>query len=227
MRHTGMHGGCRMIRVVILQKRRLDRDALAALIRQSKGLSLVAALTTDWETVAVSKLKRPNVVVIDTLLPNDGAIAVANCLLSNEYTDHVIFLGDYPSETWKIAASQVANSGHLPRDVSHDELLAYMAQHCSFDAFSAEEESDLHDETVSKPDRTHRVDAPGLSKLSARENEVLRLIAEGNTLRQCAEMLGLAVSTLDNHKSRLMRKLDIHSTVELVKLAIREGIVTP
>jgi len=62
-------------------------------------------------------------------------------------------------------------------------------------------------------------------RLSAREQEILKLIAEGNSSREIAEMLGLSVKTVHNHRTRLMTKLDIHRNTDLVKYAIRLGMV--
>jgi len=216
-----------MIRVVVQQQRRLDRDALAALIRQTGGLDLVAALTSDWETVAVSKLKRPDVVILDTAMPLNGAVAVANCLLRNGHAKHVIFLGDTPDESRDSSVPQMPNSGHLTRNTSHGELWDYIARHCSGEALNAERRpATLHQADVDL-DRTLRVDAPELATLSPRETEVFRLLAKGDTVLQCAKKLRLSVSTLDNHKARIMKKLKVHRTVDLVRLAIREGIIEP
>jgi DNA-binding NarL/FixJ family response regulator len=64
-----------------------------------------------------------------------------------------------------------------------------------------------------------------ISILSQREQQVMRLLAEGRTVKQCAEMLGLSESTIDNHKSRLMKKLGIHKSSELAVRAIRDGLL--
>jgi len=60
-----------------------------------------------------------------------------------------------------------------------------------------------------------------------RELEVLRLIAAGHSVKECAKLLGRSTSTIDNHKARLMKKLNCHRLVELTRLAIREGLVPP
>jgi two-component system invasion response regulator UvrY len=72
-------------------------------------------------------------------------------------------------------------------------------------------------------DRPHA--HPSLALLTARELQVMTLLARGYSVRRCAQQLGLAESTIDNHKSRLMKKLDIHKVVELTHLAIREGLI--
>jgi len=65
-----------------------------------------------------------------------------------------------------------------------------------------------------------------LDLLTPREMGVLKLIAQGNTVKHCAELLALAPSTVDNHKSRLMKKLGVHKSLDLTRLAIREGLVS-
>ncbi len=64
-----------------------------------------------------------------------------------------------------------------------------------------------------------------LAALTPREFEVLKLVAQGHSVKDCAELLDLAPSTVDNHKARLMKKLGVHKTLDLARLAIREGLV--
>ena len=69
------------------------------------------------------------------------------------------------------------------------------------------------------------VDEPSLTQLTPRESEVFEMLAQGFSVRQCADQLQLAQSTVDNHKTRLMKKLDVHKSAELTRLAIREGLI--
>jgi len=65
-----------------------------------------------------------------------------------------------------------------------------------------------------------------LQMLTPRETELLTLLAQGLTLKQCSQQMGISVNTVDNHKTRLMRKLGVHKSVELARLAVREGLIT-
>jgi DNA-binding NarL/FixJ family response regulator len=69
--------------------------------------------------------------------------------------------------------------------------------------------------------------SPTLAKLTPRELEVLQLLAQGNSVNECASTLKLAVNTVENHKSRLMKKLDVHKSAQLTLLAVREGLISP
>jgi DNA-binding NarL/FixJ family response regulator len=68
-------------------------------------------------------------------------------------------------------------------------------------------------------------DQPSVAALTAREREIMRLLAQGKSVRDCAQQLHLAVSTIDNHKARMMKKLQIHKAVEVTHLAIRDGLI--
>ena len=68
-------------------------------------------------------------------------------------------------------------------------------------------------------------DHPSISELTSREMQVMKLLAVGHSVRDCAEKMQLAVSTIDNHKSRMMKKLKIHKATEVTHLAIREGLI--
>jgi DNA-binding NarL/FixJ family response regulator len=72
----------------------------------------------------------------------------------------------------------------------------------------------------------HHEEQPSVAALTNREREVMELLAQGNSVRDCARVMHLARSTIDNHKSRLMNKLRIHKAAELTQLAIREGLIT-
>ena len=75
------------------------------------------------------------------------------------------------------------------------------------------------------PEAPDPVNGKSLANLTLRERQVMRMLAEGKSVRQCADALGLAPSTIDNHKSRLMKKLSVHRSSQLTLLAIREGLI--
>jgi two-component system, NarL family, response regulator NreC len=217
-----------MIRAIVYLQRPLDRDAFAALLRQTPDVQVLATPRTELEVVAVSRLKRPDLVVLEAKLPCDGPIALAKGILANDYAGHVLFLADTAEEQWVRAAQELPRTIYVTRNKSFEELWQIVGNRLA----TADERAVLPiatrvDAAASTLQRVPRSQHSKLENLTKREVEILQRLAEGQTVQQCAASLNLAASTVDNHKSRIMKKLNVHRTVELALVAFREGLVNP
>jgi DNA-binding NarL/FixJ family response regulator len=215
------------IRVVVFQRRCLDREALAALFHQATGYELLCSLTNSSETVTACKQFRPDVTILDALTPERNAFLIGGVLLHNGYSRCLIFIDDEPNDRRAHEARQLPNTDYVSRHVPFVDVVRCIVTTLYGGAHPRS--APIRRPTATNGSGAHRlrIDQPGLSLLSDRESQVFRLLAEGHSVRQCAESLRLSQSTIDNHKSRLMKKLQIHKTVELVRVAIRMGIIPP
>jgi DNA-binding NarL/FixJ family response regulator len=217
-----------MIRAVVYLKRPLDRDAIAALLRQAPNVQVLATPRTELELIAVSRLKRPDLVILEAQVPWDGSMALASSILANGFAGHVLFLADTADEQGVRAAQEMPRTIYVTRNQSFEEFWDVVERRCqSADEWGALRIAPRADATTSAPQRPTRSHLNELDNLTKREVEVLRLLAEGRTVEQCAVSLNLAASTVNNHKSRIMKKLNVHRTVELALIAFREGLIEP
>ncbi len=167
----------------------------------------------------------PRLVVLD---PTIGAESIAKSIsaLRNSKMLHLLVLDRRPSEGCLVEILTEPSASYLSRQAGQGALAAGIAGILAegrrvFDISLTQRLRDTeHGYSLDKTAMNGSIVA-----LSARERRVMQLLAEGRSVRQCAADLGIAQSTVDNHKSRLMKKLGIHKASELTRLAIREGLV--
>lgn len=215
------------IRVVVFQRRHLDREALAALFRQAVGYKVLAFPAGACDVISVCSQLRPDVVVLDASTPEGNSHLVAGVLAHNRYARCTLLLDDESNEQRELDVLRLPNAAYLTRHASFKELTSRIVAQLSCNDRSQSTDAQPPLPTIGPRVRRQRSDRRHLLLLSEREIEVARLLAEGNSVRQCADRLRLSPSTVDNHKTRLMKKLQIHKTVELVHFAILMGIVSP
>ena len=168
---------------------------------------------------------QPRLLVIDPSI-GCGAVERGVALVREEAAAHLLVLDSRPMEVRLAAILCEPATSYFSRAASSQSLAAAMAEMLltgrrAFDPTLAPR--------IRRTERGFQVDYAAeqrsISILSQREQQVMRLLAEGRTVKQCAEMLGLSESTIDNHKSRLMKKLGIHKSSELAVRAIRDGLL--
>ncbi len=213
--------------LLIVDDQVLCSAGLVALFRTAGGFEPVdPAHTADEALRAVRKL-RYNVVLLDVTLPDCGSFRVAQKILARHRRTRIVFLDERLFEHHVHEALRSGGAGYWTKEASFEEVeQAVRRAAAGEDTFCPAAKRILH----LQPDeqKVKKVgDGTLLSRLTAREIEVMTYLAQGLSVKQCAERMKLSRSTVDNHKSRLMKKLNIHKTVELVLLAIRAGLIPP
>lgn len=212
------------VKLVVVARHRLDCDALAALLGLRGEFDVICATTSVDHARSVCRRRKPHVIILDATMVNPEGDADVSSFLPDDGDVAVLLLDELPNRRRLRSVLTLSVIGYFTRGVSGDELCNAVNQLADggsvFDA-------DVSDVVQQTPEgwRIREQQPSSLSKLTVREIEVLRLIALGNTVRECAEKLRLAPSTVDNHKSRLMKKLGLHKTTELVRFAVREGVI--
>ncbi len=214
------------VRVMLMLSTALDCQSLTALIAQRRGIEVVGhSADLDYGLARCRRLS-PQVLMIDPQLGGD-AIDQAAALVQEAYVGHVIVLDD------RVHEGRLAKLLTMP-------AVSYMTRRSGLDVLQAAVKRVAHrSERVFDPAIDHRVlrtprglrleqspDLPSIAALTTRELEVMQHLAQGSSVRDCAEEMHLSESTIDNHKSRLMKKLRIHKATQLTHLAIREGVIT-
>ena len=212
------------VKLVVIARHRLDCDALASLLDSRREFQILCATNSTDQAFAVCQRRHPNVIVVDATLIGREIDYDVVAFLQHRGNAAVLLLDDAPHHHRLSCALKLPVVGYFTRDVGTDEFIEAItnlaAGRSAFDVGV----SDVVLET-SDGWRLREKQESQLSTLTGREIEVLRYIALGNTVRECAEKMQLAPSTVDNHKSRLMKKLGLHKTTELVRFAVREGVI--
>jgi DNA-binding NarL/FixJ family response regulator len=173
---------------------------------------------------ALSRVRefKPDVVLMDIGMPGMSSFEAARLIEKNLPDTRVIFLTMFEDEEYLVQSLHVGAAGYLLKDAPAVVLInAVREAHRGRQCFSPSMA-----ETLADISRTQA--SPGLARRSAltpREREVVKMIAEGNTVREIAGRLGLSAKTVEAHKFNLMRKLKIHNKAHLVTYAIQKKIV--
>jgi DNA-binding NarL/FixJ family response regulator len=209
----------RRIRVVIADDHRIFVEGVKALLA-SRGLVVVGVASDGDEAVHVATATRPDVILLDLKMPKLNGLDAARALLTRAPETAVVLLTGSDDLGFVLEAMTVGVKGFVVKSAASNEL---------FDAINAASAgatyvSPSFDLAVKEALPTSR--QVGTSKLTGRERTVLRLIAEGKTSKEIALDLRIALKTAETHRTRIMRKLDLHDIASLVRYAIRERIAS-
>ncbi|MEM8944331.1 MAG: response regulator transcription factor [Planctomycetota bacterium] len=211
--------------IVIVAANTLDAELISSCLRIEDNIDVLSATCDpDFGLVRCQRLN-PDVLIIDPKIANDF---VSRCIakLRSRTFRHLLVLDDRLHESRLASLLTVPGVSYFTRQISIETFQEGLAQIASTGQRAFDPELARHLEKVGNVLRLADSPKPNaVALLTGRELEVMKLLASGYSVRKCAERLGLAESTVDNHKSRLMKKLDIHKIVELTHVAIREGLI--
>lgn len=201
------------------------RSGLRLLIEQQPDLSVVGEASDGREAVALAKSLLPDVVVMDISMPNLNGIEAAYQITHHRAETGVIMLSMHPDESYVLRALKAGAKGYLLKDSAESDLiLAIRAIAGGKSFFSPAVSRVLLDDYVRKLKRSGAEDAYDL--LTAREREVLQLVAEGKSNKDVANLLNLSVYTVETHRSNIMQKLRLKGVPELTLYAVRKGLIS-
>jgi two-component system, NarL family, response regulator NreC len=214
-----------MIRVLLADDHTLFREGIRALFAAEGDIEIVGEAADGEEAVRKTADLRPDVVVMDIMMPGMNGIEATGRIRASHPETRVLVLSMYDDEEYVQRLLAAGATGFMLKRATSDELLRALRE--VVDGGTA-----LYPSVAAKlvRDYVRRVqqagDSPGADELTARELEVLKLVAEGHTNQAIAERLKLSRKTVDAHRTNLMRKLGIHDVTELVKYALRRGVIT-
>ncbi len=218
---TGMttNVGEAMIDVFLADDHAMVREGLAALAAQDPGICVVGQCGDGLEVVEQVRQKQPNVVVLDITMPGLNGLDICRELTRKLQGVAVLILTMHDDEEFIASALENGASGYLLKEAAAEQLAEAIHRVARGELYLG---PGMPKNVLQ---RVGRDEGDPYKTLTTRERQVLQLIAEGKTNRQVAEDLSLAVKTVDTHRTRLMRKLNIHDQTSLVKFALRKGIV--
>jgi DNA-binding NarL/FixJ family response regulator len=209
------------IRVVIADDHAILRDGVRALLSTAQDVEVVGEAADGTEAVARCQALRPDVVLLDVNMPGLGGLEAALVLRRECPDTRVLFLSQHEDREYVARALQAGAAGYVLKKAAGAELVsAIRAVHTGglvLDPAVAR--------AAMEPERNEDAGASDYDRLTDREKQVLRLVAEGRANKEVAEELGISVKTAMSHREHLMQKLGLHSRTELVKFALRIGVI--
>ncbi|MBE1592684.1 response regulator [Nonomuraea angiospora] len=210
-----------MVRVMVVDDHPMWRDGVARDLTEA-GYEVVATVGEGRQAVRAAGAARPDVVVLDLRLPDMSGAEVAARLAAVEPPPRVLVLSASAEQDDVLEAVKAGASGYLVKSASREEFLDAVRRTADGDAVFTPGLAGL---VLGEYRRLAAQPAPAEGpRLTERETEVLRLVAKGLSYRQIAERLVLSHRTVQNHVQNALRKLQLHSRVELVRYAIEHGL---
>jgi DNA-binding NarL/FixJ family response regulator len=208
--------------ILLCDDHTLFREGIKAILRDELSIEIVGEAEDGRQAVDKAQQLNPDVVLMDISMPDlSGFEATARILQANPKT-RVLILTMYEEEEVITRCLTAGASGYVLKDAPRADLIRAIdvvkhgGQYLSSRALK---------KVVSQHVRGAKSTATDYERLSGREREVLKLLADGLTLKEIATRLVLSVKTVDNHKTNMMRKLDLHDRTEVIKYAIQRNLI--
>jgi two-component system, NarL family, nitrate/nitrite response regulator NarL len=193
----------------------------SCLVRQER-LKLVGEAADGEEALTKALDLKPDVVLLDISMPRRDGLAVAAALRKDAPQVKVLILSMHSNKEYLFRIIQAGAHGYVSKGASPEELLhAIESVHNGETFFSPEIAQAALNQLVNNGGKKEP-----FAQLTSREREVLVLIAQGRSNKEIANQLGIGVRTIETHRERIMRRLDIHSVAGLTKFAIANGLVS-
>ncbi|NUR73163.1 MAG: response regulator transcription factor [Hamadaea sp.] len=213
------------VRVMVVDDQQMVREGFAALLGAQPDIEVVGQAADGVEAVALVRQRRPDLVLMDIRMPRMDGLA-ATPLVVAEGT-RVLMLTTFDLDEYVYAALRAGASGFLLKDAPAAELVHAVRVVAAGEALLAPSVTrKLIEEFARRPDQ-HRTAPPSLGGLTARETEVLALIAQGLSNQEIAARLVVAEQTVKTHVGRILAKLDLRDRAQAVVVAYESGLVTP
>jgi len=214
-----------MIRVLLADDHTLFREGLRALFASEGDIEVVGEACDGEEAARKASELRPDVVVMDILMPVLNGIEATRRIRAALPDVKVLVLSMYDDEEHVQRLLAAGASGCMLKRATSDELVRSLREVAAGGmALDPTVAAKVVKDYVRRVQREQ--DTPLSGELTPRELEVLRLVAEGHSNQAIATRLGLSRKTVDVHRTNLMRKLDLHNVTEIVKYALRRGVIT-
>jgi DNA-binding NarL/FixJ family response regulator len=217
-----------MLRVLIADDQALMRAGFRMILGAEPDLEVVGEATTGHEAVVEVARLRPDIVLMDVRMPEMDGIEATRRLLDGNGDTKVVMLTTFDMDEYVYEAFRAGASGFLVKDVPPEQLIAGIHSVAAGDALLAPSVTQrLIQEFVRRPPDGIRTPSPELSRLTAREVEVLRMVARGLSNGEIATELFVSETTVKTHVAHLLSKLGVRDRVQAVVFAYESGVVAP
>ena len=205
------------ITIVLADDHAIIRQGLTPLFEAEEGMELVAEAGNGQEAWTLIESLRPDVAILDVSMPEMTGIEVTRRVVDAGVSTRIILLTMHEDPSAVLEAQEAGASGYVLKDNSFEELVQAVRIVVAGGSFV----------TPSVQQKLRKLQAEGrlATLLSKREREVIKLIAEGRSSKEIARLMDISPRTVDTYRKRLMEKLDLHTLADVVRYAVRTGMI--
>lgn len=207
------------LRILLADDHAIVRQGFRLILNAEPDMEIVGEAGNGREAVELAETLQPDIVVMDVAMPELNGIEATRRLASSSPRTRVLALSMHKDSVYVREILRAGARGYLLKDSIDRDLLNAVRALARGEGYLSPAVSDA----VLNDYRRHVTDP--LDLLSSREREVLQMIAEGKTNKEIASVLNLSVYTVEAHRGRIMEKLNLHSGNELVRFAVRNGLI--
>ena len=213
------------IRILLADDHNIMRRGLRLLLERQAGFEVVAEAADGREAAERAEATRPDVVVLDIAMPNMSGIEAAQRIRAVLPQAAIVILSMHSDESYVLRALKAGAKGYLLKDSAESDLIEAIKAVSEGKAFFSPEISKILVEDYVR-DMRKRGAEDSYELLTAREREILHLLAEGKSNKDIATLLDLSLYTVETHRRNLQDKLNLHSLAELILYAVRKGVIS-
>ena len=212
-------------RVLIVDDHTLVRDGIRALLMLAADIEVVGEACNGMEAMEKMKELLPDVVLLDLAMPIMNGLDTTRKIRKEFPKTKVLALTQYDDSEYVVPVIEAGARGFVTKTAAFSELATAIQAVAGGDSYLSPTAANALIEEYQQKVASPNGDKDAYQSLTDREREVLKLVAEGYTAKEIANMLYISTKTVEWHKTSLMNKLNIHNKTELIKFAIRKAII--
>lgn len=212
------------VRIVLADDHTILRNGLRAVLEREPDFAVVGEAANGREAIAVVGREQPQIVILDIAMPVLNGIEAAQRISTDYPKTAVVILSMHSDEAYILRALRAGARGYLLKDSAERDLIDAIRAVSSGKAFFSPAVSKVLADDYLRQVRQQGVE-DSYELLTARERELLQLIAELRSTKDIATLLGVSPHTVDTHRGNIMQKLNVHSIPELILYAVRKGVI--
>ncbi len=209
------------IKILLVDDHAIMRDGIRALLSLYDDIEIVGEASEGKEAIEKAQKLIPDVVVMDIAMPGMDGLEATRRIKKSSPKVKILVLTQHDNREYLLSAIKAGSSGYIPKKALGSELVSGIRALFKGDSF-------LYPSAAATliRDYLRQTDEDPYDRLTAREREILKLIADGHTSREIAAELFIGLKTVLGHRLKIMQKLDLHNRTELIKYAMRKGLIT-
>jgi DNA-binding NarL/FixJ family response regulator len=210
-------------KIVLADDHALLRQGIRKIIENEEGLEVIGEVGDGLELISFLNRQRTNLVLLDISMPNVRGIEVINEIRRAQPGVKVLMLTMHNNREYLYAAISAGADGYLLKENSDEELITAIKQVMEGETYiSSALSADFSEDLVQFYRKNKKLP---FEHLTNREREILKMVAEGKTSREIADLLYISLRTVEHHRANIMRKMKFASVADLIKYALDKGYV--
>lgn len=212
--------------VLVVDDHPLVREGLKAIIGQSSKFEVVGEAGAAREGLRMAEELKPELVLLDISLPDQNGLELAGRIRSSLPDTRILVISMHSKIEYVVKAFKAGATGYMVKESAAERLVDALESVARGDYYLDHSLShQVVEELIRSPERETRILDATYRSLTPREQEILRVLAEGLSVKEIADKLFISPKTVENHRSNIMKKLGLHSSIELARYAARLGLI--